>query len=80
MTGALMFGVTGAWADEINATLVHTASSYSGNTAGDFTSTIDAENEHINNSKFSAIWAGAAYAEFSFEIPADQTIQSATLS
>lgn len=80
MTVALIFGVTGAWADEITATLVHTASSYSGGTAGVFTSTIDAENEHINNTNFKNPWAGAAYAEFSFEIPAGQTVQSATLT
>ena len=80
MAMALVFGATGAWADEITATLVHTASSYSGGTAGAFTSTIDAENEHINNSNFGATWAGAAYAEFSFEIPAGHAIQSATLT
>lgn len=80
MAVALVLGTTGAWADEITATLVHTASSYSGTTAGAFTSTIDAEKEHINNSKFSGTWAGAAYAEFSFAIPEGQTIQSATLT
>lgn len=79
MAVALVLGTTGAWADEITATLVHTASSYSGTTAGAFTSTIDAEKEHINNSKFSGTWAGAAYAEFSITIPEGQTIQSATL-
>lgn len=80
MAVALVLGTTGAWADEITATLVHTASSYSEGTAGTFTSTIDAEKEHINNSKFSGTWAGAAYAEFSFAIPEGQTIQSATLT
>lgn len=80
MAVALVLGTTGAWADEITATLVHTASSYSERTAGTFTSTIDAEKEHINNSKFSGTWAGAAYAEFSFAIPEGQTIQSATLT
>lgn len=80
MAVALVLGTTGAWADEITATLVHTASSYSGTTAGAFTSTIDAEKEHINNSKFSGTWAGAAYAEFSITIPEGQTIQSATLT
>lgn len=80
MAVALVLGTTGAWADEITATLVHTASSYSGTTAGAFTSTIDAEKEHINNSKFNGTWAGAAYAEFSFAIPEGQTIQSATLT
>ncbi|MDO4934209.1 MAG: hypothetical protein Q4E71_06340, partial [Prevotella sp.] len=80
MAVALVLGTTGAWADEITATLVHTASSYSERTAGTFTSTVDAEKEHINNSKFSGTWAGAAYAEFSFAIPEGQTIQSATLT
>lgn len=80
MTVALILGTTGAWADEITATLVHTASSKSETTAGVFTSTIDAEKEHINNAKFSGTWAGAAYAEFSFAIPEGQTIQSATLT
>ncbi len=80
MAVVLVLGTTGAWADEITATLVHTASSKSESTAGTFISTIDAEKEHINNSKFSGTWAGAAYAEFSFAIPEGQTIQSATLT
>lgn len=80
MTVALIFGVTGAWADEITATLVHTASSYCGTSNSTFTSTVDAENEHINNSKFTGTWAGAAYAEFSIAIPEGQTIQSASLA
>lgn len=65
---------------EVSVSLTHTASSYSGGTAGDFTSTVDAENEHINNSKFSAAWAGAAYAEFSVLIPEGVSIKSATLT
>lgn len=79
MTLALVFGATGAWADEITATLVHTASSYSDGSKN-FTSTVDAAAEHINNSNFSNGWAGAAYAEFSFEIPAGSTIKSAELA
>ena len=76
---ALVSGTIGALADEITATLVHTASSYCENTAGAFTSTVDAEKEHINNAKFSGTWAGAAYAEFSMTIPEGQTIKSASL-
>lgn len=80
MTVALILGTTGAWADEITATLVHTASSYCGTSNSTFTSTVDAEKEHINNSKFNGTWAGAAYAEFSIAIPEGQTIQSASLA
>lgn len=65
---------------EVSVSLTHTASSYSGGTAGDFTSTVDAEKEHINNSKFSGTWAGAAYAEFSVLIPEGISIKSATLA
>lgn len=65
---------------EVSVSLTHTASSYSGATAGDFTSTVDAEKEHINNSKFSGTWAGAAYAEFSVLIPEGVSVKSATLA
>ena len=70
-----------AWADEITATLVHTASSgVPSATAGAYVSTIDAENEYINNGAFgNKNWQGAAYAEFSFEIPAGHVIQSASM-
>ena len=71
-----------AWADEINATLVHTASSSCGADANSYTSTVDVEKEHVNNSNFGngRTWAGAAYADFSFAIPTGQTVLSATLS
>ena len=66
---------------EATVTLVHTASSYSGATAGAFTSTVDAAKEHINLSKFSGTWAGAAYAEFSIEMPeGNYSIKSASLA
>lgn len=65
---------------EVSVSLTHTASSYSGGTAGDFTSTVDAEKEHINNSKFSGTWAGAAYAEFSVLLPEGVSVKSATLA
>ena len=72
---------TGAWADEISATLVHTASSgVPSATAGAYVSTIDAAQEYINNSAFgNKNWQGAAYAEFSFVIPEGHSIKSATM-
>ena len=60
--------------------LVHTASSYSEGTANVFTSTIDAEYEHVNNSNANGTWAGFAYAEFSVVIPKGETITSAKLA
>lgn len=65
----------------IAATLVHTAASFCGDPAGVFTSTVDAEAEHVNNSNFGAKWAGAAYADFSLAtLPAGATITKATLT
>ena len=82
LVGVMTLAATGAWADEITATLVHTSSSgVPSATAGAYVSTIDAEQEYINNSAFgNKNWQGAAYADFSFEIPADQTITKATLT
>lgn len=66
---------------EATATLVHTASSYVGGTSNAYTSTVDAEKEHINNSKFGGnTWQGAAYAEFSMVIPEGHSISSASLT
>ena len=81
LVGLLALGATSAWADEIAATLVHTSSSgVPSKTAGAYVSTIDAEKEYINNGKFgNNNWQGAAYAEFSFTIPAGQSIKSATM-
>ncbi len=78
----MVLGAGSAWADEITATLVHTSSSgVPSATAGAYVSTIDAEQEYINNSAFgNKNWQGAAYADFSFEIPADQSIMKATLT
>ena len=65
----------------IAATLVHTATSYSEATAGTFTSNVDAETEHVNNSNFGGTWAGAAYAEFSTTtLPSGASITKATLT
>ncbi len=66
-----------AWADEITATLDHTAGAQWGSNTG--VSTVDAEKEHYNNDASSA-WAGCAYAKFSFTIPAGHSITSATLT
>ena len=67
---------------EVSVSLTHTASSYCGGTANDYTSTVDAEKEHINNSNFgnSKTWAGAAYAEFSVLLPEGVSVKSATLA
>lgn len=63
------------------ATLTHTASSSSASDATVFTSTVDAEKEHVNNAKFGNTWAGAAYADFSVAtLPAGASITKATLT
>lgn len=66
-------------AKEIAATLVHTSSSSCGADAEVYTSTVDAETEHVNNNRFNATWQGAAYAEFALNLSADQTLSGATL-
>ena len=74
---ALCLG-SNAWADNINATLDHTASS-SRNKENAITTTVDQEFEHYNNTK-AAAWGGWAYAQFSFTIPTGHSIESATLT
>ncbi len=65
----------------IAATLVHTASSSCGGDADVYTSTVDAETEHVNNSAFNATWQGAAYAEFDFaSLPKNATVTKATFT
>ena len=61
------------------AELVHTASSSCGSDANTYVSTVDAEKEHVNNEKFNATWQGAAYAEFTFTVPAGEIVTNATL-
>ncbi len=56
----------------------HTASS-SRNGSNAITTTVDAENEHYNNSK-AAAWGGWAYAQFSYTIPVGYSVESATLT
>ena len=75
---ALCLGSSSAWADNINATLDHTASS-SRNGSNAITTTVDHEFEHYNNTK-AAAWGGWAYAQFSFTIPSGHSIESATLT
>ena len=77
---ALVAGSTMAFADNITATLVHTASSYCETDASAYVSTVDSEKEHINNSKFSGTWQGAAYADFSIALPEGHSIKSASLA
>ena len=60
--------------------LTHTASSYCETDANAYVSTVDAEKEHVNNSKFSGTWQGAAYADFSITLPAGHSIKSASLA
>ena len=76
---ALTMGMN-AWADEVTATLTHTASSFCGSDANAYTSTVDAEKEHVNNERFNATWQGAAYADFSFSLPEGASITKAVLT
>ena len=66
-----------AWADEITATLDHTAGAQWGSNSG--ASTVDAEKEHYNNDAESS-WAGCAYAKFSATIPNGHSITKAILT
>ncbi len=61
----------------VELTLDHTASS-SRNASNTITTTVDAAAEHYNNLK-AAAWGGWAYAQFSFNIPSGESIESATL-
>ena len=72
----LLTGVS-AWADDVNATLEHTAGSQWGKNTG--ASTVDVEKEHYNNDDASS-WAGCAYAKFSYTIPSGHSIKKATLT
>ncbi len=74
---AFVAGVNVAVADEITATLSHTAGTQWGSNTG--ANTVDAEKEHYNNDAASS-WAGAAYAEFAFEISEGQVVTKAELT
>ena len=73
----MILGATGVWADEITATLDHTAGAQWGSNTG--ASTVDAEKEHYNNDAATA-WAGCAYAKFSYTIPEGHSITKAQLT
>lgn len=70
-------GLSNIQANEMTATLVHTAGTQWGANTG--ANTVDAEKEHYNNDAKDS-WAGAAYAEFSFSIPAGETVTGAKLT
>ena len=76
----LFVGASNVWAENVAGTLVHTASSFCGSSNTSFTSTVDVEKEHINNSNFNSNWAGAAYADFSFVIPSGHSVTKAELT
>lgn len=73
-----MAASVGMWADEITATLSHTAGTRYGS-AATVANTVDSEAEYYNNDAKSG-WAGFAFAEFSFAIPEGHTVTSATLT
>lgn len=77
----MLASVTSATADEITATLVHTAgTAYSlAVSRGNQANTVDGENEYYNLDNSSG-WIGYAFAEFSFTIPEGETISKAELT
>lgn len=74
----MLASVTSATADEITATLVHTAGTRFSN-AANLPNTVDSENEYYNNERSSG-YVGYAFAEFSFTIPEGETISKAELT
>lgn len=78
----MLASVTSATADEITATLVHTAgTAYSlAVSTGKQANTVDGKNEYYNKDASSNNWIGYAFAEFSFTIPEDETISKAELT
>lgn len=74
----MLASVTSATADEIAATLVHTAGTRYGSAATK-TNTVDGENEYYNYDRSSG-YVGYAFAEFSFTIPEGETISKAELT
>lgn len=73
----MLVSVTSANADEITATLVHTAGTRYSNAANS-PNTVDSENEYYNYDRSSG-YVGYAFAEFSFTIPEGETISKANL-
>ena len=78
----MLASVTSATADEITATLVHTAGTANSAAAASHANTVDSENEYYNNDANSSprAWIGYAFAEFSFTIPEGETISKAELT
>lgn len=78
----MLASVTSATAEEIAATLVHTAgTAYSlAVSRGNQTNTVDGKEEYYNKDASSDNWIGYAFAEFSFTIPEDETISKAELT
>lgn len=74
----MLASVTSATAEEITATLVHTAGTRFGSAAS-VKNTVDGEKEYYNNDA-SAGWVGYAFAEFSFTIPEGESISKAELT
>lgn len=74
----MLASVTSATADEITATLVHTAGTRYSNAANS-PNTVDGKNEYYNLDTSSG-WVGYAFAEFSFTIPEGETISKAELT
>lgn len=76
----MLASVTSATADEITATLVHTAGTSYGKAAGT-ANTVDGKEEFYNydNSR-DTYFVGYAFAEFSFTIPEGETISKAELT
>lgn len=77
----MLASVTSATAEEIAATLVHTAgTAYSlAVSRGNQKNTVDGKNEYYNLDSSSG-WIGYAFAEFSFTIPEGETISKAELT
>ena len=74
----MLASVTSATAEEITATLVHTAGTRYSNAANS-PNTVDSENEYYNYDRSSG-YVGYAFAEFSFTIPEGETISKAELT
>ena len=77
LVAMMVTGSIGVCADEIKATLEHTAGAGWGKNTD--ASTVDSKLELYNNDKDDA-WAGCAYAKFSFTIPAGHMVKQATLT
>lgn len=77
----MLTSVTSATAEEITATLVHTAGTAYGGAAASNANTVDSENEYYNNDNSRKdYWDGYAFAEFSFTIPDGEAISKAELT